>query len=63
MMYYNMWGTPVVKSEKKTKVEFEYDTLKDMVDYLKKEADKRNDQINHCLQAIQRNRKDCEQMY
>ena len=48
-----------VKAEAKP---IEY-AFKDEVDYLKRIVDKHDYDICHCLQAVEVNKKDCEQMY
>lgn len=63
-MYYNMWNaTPITRPTKKPEVKpIEY-AFTDEVKYLKQIVDKHDVDMDHCLQAIQENRKDCEQMY
>jgi hypothetical protein len=62
-MYYNMWGTPAKSVNKKAEAKpIEY-AFKDEVKYLKQIVDKHDVDMDHCLQAIDINRNDCEQMY
>lgn len=62
MMYYNMWGTPVRTEKKPEAKPVEY-AFKNEVDYLKEVVKRHDIEIQHCLQATEVNREDCEQMY
>lgn len=71
-MYYNNMGFTInpedfgkrfTSSQKKPEVKPIQYAFKDEVDYLKQIVDKHDVDMDHCLLAIEVNRKDCEQMY
>ena len=65
-MYYSngqyFYNNPPSRKPKVEAKPIEY-AFKDEVNYLKRIVDKHDVDIDHCLQAIEVNRKDCEQMY
>lgn len=65
-MYYSngqyFYNNPPSRKPKVEAKPIEY-AFKDEVDWLKRMVDKHDVDTNHCLQAIEANRNDCEQMY
>lgn len=57
---FGKWFTSSQKKSEAKPIEYAF---KDETDYLKRRVNKHDDDIEHCLQVTEINRKDCEQMY
>lgn len=57
---FGKWLTSSQKKPEAKPIEYAF---KDEVDYLKRIVNEHDVAMDHCLQAIEVNRKDCEQMY